>query len=76
MVNAEQAAAGKDLNLEIRQAIQARKFAAIILDHGWSPALFDIDKHYRKQATVFSDPQGFWTFTGARTRPETIYVPR
>jgi 4-amino-4-deoxy-L-arabinose transferase-like glycosyltransferase len=76
VVNAKQAGAGADLNLEIRQAVQERKFAAIVLDHGWSPKLFDIDKHYRKQATVFGDPKGFWTFTGARTRPETIYVPR
>ncbi len=65
---------------EIKQAIQEKRFSAIILNNNeWFLFWFsdDIEKHYVKQpGRVFEDAHVFWTVTGMRTRPEFVYIPR
>ena len=66
---------GKKLFHEIRQAINEQKFSAIILDNK-KFFQYDTDKFYKKSGPVFQDKNVFWPVTGARNRPEFIYVPK
>ena len=58
---------------ELRAAIDDRRFAAIVLD---SPGWFrdDVGRRYRDAGSVFDDDV-FWPVTGARLRPDRIYLP-
>lgn len=62
------------LTQEIRQAIAARKFQAIILDHEWWFSE-DVKTYYQQQGQVFEQHEVFFPVTGFRTRPEAIYLP-
>jgi 4-amino-4-deoxy-L-arabinose transferase-like glycosyltransferase len=64
---------GKKLENEIAQAIREKRFSAIIQD---MDCFKDIERYYTIQRPVFSDETIFWTVTGARTRPQVIYVPK
>lgn len=73
------------LTHEIRQAIREKRFAAVILNEPlfvWFlkdifPQLKkDIEENYVRQGLLFDSDSVFWPVTGARTRPEFIYVPR
>ncbi len=60
---------------QISQALNEKKFDAIILDSTrfYSPA--DIEKNYVMQKVLFNSSTVFWPVTGYQTRPEFIYVP-
>jgi 4-amino-4-deoxy-L-arabinose transferase-like glycosyltransferase len=67
----------KKLNLinQTRTAIREKRFAAIIVDTWWW-FQDDIDKYYRLAGNVFERADVFYPVSGARTRPELIYVPK
>jgi 4-amino-4-deoxy-L-arabinose transferase-like glycosyltransferase len=76
---------GKDTRLqtellkEIEDAIQQRRFSAIILDESPDRMLFrdvGLEKHYMLQGTVFKDREIFCTRSGGTLRPEGIYLPK
>lgn len=59
---------------DVRQAIRERRFGAVILD---SRAWFrGIDSCYSEDGRVFEDDTVFWPVTGAKLRPEHLYLPR
>jgi len=65
---------------EVQQAIAQQRFSAIILDdipkeldNYWTPLLAP---YYQLDQTVFTDPNVFWTVSGAHKRPQLIYVPK
>ncbi|MBT3408694.1 hypothetical protein HN415_08510 [Candidatus Woesearchaeota archaeon] len=62
----------KELNDEIKNSMQDKKFDAIIIDHPW---FFQelIDANYNKKENVFNDNEVFFPKTGAKLRPEYIY---
>jgi len=60
---------------EIRQALAAKKFAAIMDDGDWFFSA-EIANSYQKQRRVFADEQVFWPVAGFRTRPENVYLPK
>lgn len=64
----------RDLEDEVRGAIQRREFAAIILDRDWY--IDDIESHYDLADSVFDQSGVFLPVAGWRVRPERIYVPK
>ncbi len=67
---------GPDLYREITTAIQEHRFGAIIVEETWPADRFNIKTYYTLHETIFDDPSVFWTVTGARTRPQFIYLPK
>ena len=63
-----------ELIKEIHQALQEKKFAALILDAPWYWEI--TGKHYAMQKKVFASEHVFWPVTGMRTRPQFIVVPK
>jgi 4-amino-4-deoxy-L-arabinose transferase-like glycosyltransferase len=72
---ADQGGAGRALETEVRGAIAARRFPALVLDP--TPHWFagDFAEHYRR-ADELPDPGAFLPVSGSRRRPEAIYLPR
>lgn len=68
------AALSKKLVDEIRAEIHQQKYGAIVLDREWFRE--DVEKYYVNAGRVFDNDTVFWPVTGARTRPEWIYIPR
>jgi 4-amino-4-deoxy-L-arabinose transferase-like glycosyltransferase len=60
----------------MEDALQSRKFAAIILDNKNWHFMSEMLKFYSLQGKVFGAESVFWTVTGNRTRPEHIYIPK
>ena len=64
------------LSQDLQNAIQQQTFDEIILDSdldlGW--CCVGIDKYYTKTGEVFQDPTVFYTLTGDKKRPTTIYI--
>lgn len=63
------------LRNEIIDALQRKAFAALVMD---GPTLMPtyVERAYVPARRLFGERDVFWTVTGLRTRPETIYVPR
>lgn len=63
---------------EFVSAVENRYFDYIILDNvnrlGFLQA--EIEKHYRLEERIFKDGAVFWTLSGAKRRPEYIYVKK
>ncbi|HEY2953680.1 MAG TPA: glycosyltransferase family 39 protein [Candidatus Eisenbacteria bacterium] len=57
-------------------ALAARRYAAVVTDPP-EPAwlLAPLERWYRPTGTLIHDPRSFFTVTGARTRPERIWLP-
>ena len=72
---ADQAGAGRALESEVREAIAARRFPALVLDT--TPHWFarDFTSQYRR-ADELPDPGAFLPVSGSRRRPGAIYLPR
>jgi hypothetical protein len=67
---------GRDvLKAEIREAIQGRRFAAIILDGEWR-FMAEIEANYSYAGPIFEDEDVFWPATGMPTRPQRLYLVR
>ena len=67
---------GRDaLKAEIREAIQGRRFAAIILDGEWR-FMAEIEANYTYAGPIFEDEDVFWPATGMPTRPQRLYLVR
>ncbi len=68
--------AAANLMQQFTDALKGQYFDYIILDNvnrlGFMQEL--IDEYYIVQEKVFSDESVFWTFSGAKRRPEYIYV--
>jgi len=60
---------------QMREALRSQRFGAVILDTGWW-FQEELEAHYEPADPVFTDPKVFWPVSGARTRPERVYVPR
>jgi 4-amino-4-deoxy-L-arabinose transferase-like glycosyltransferase len=59
----------------VRQALAARQFDLVIIDRaGWMRP--DLEHSYEAAGPVFPSPAGFWTLSGMRLRPQTVYRPR
>ena len=65
---------------EIKAAVAAKRFDAIILDHipkelraYWDDLL---SPYYRLDRKLFADDDVFWTVSGAPKRPQLVYVRR
>jgi 4-amino-4-deoxy-L-arabinose transferase-like glycosyltransferase len=72
---ADRAGAGQALEAEVRGAIAARRFPALVLDT--TPHWFarDFTAHYWR-ADELPDQGAFLPVSGSRRRPEAIYLPR
>ena len=65
---------GRDaLKAEIREAIQGRRFEAIILDGEWR-FMAEIEANYTYAGPIFEDEDVFWPATGMPTRPQRLYL--
>ncbi len=70
----------EELKAELVESIEAafreKRFAAVLWDFGeiqWE----ELPRNYeRLPGRIFDEPRVFKPVTGARLRPETIYVPR
>jgi hypothetical protein len=63
------------LDREIREAILSQRFDSIIVDAGdWFPE--ELESAYELSEELFDDQVTFRTRTGARTRPERVFLPR
>jgi hypothetical protein len=63
------------LTADVRRRLDAREFAAVVLDNDWWRA--DVDASYVRSQTLFLDePEVFWPRTGWRTRPRDVYDRR
>jgi hypothetical protein len=61
------------------QALHRKDFSAIVLDSdpyllAWFNNL--LPENYMPKQEIFNDKSVFWTRTGMRTRPETVYLPK
>lgn len=70
---------GNEMKGNLMKKLEAQEFNAIIIDNemlslqdGWFTE--NLNKYYVKNGTLFVDETVFWTVSGVRTRPETIYV--
>jgi hypothetical protein len=60
---------------ELQAAFAARRFDAVVVsDEGWHPEV-GLERHYRLAGRVFSAEAGY-PRSGARKRPDYVYVPR
>ncbi|UCC67086.1 MAG: glycosyltransferase family 39 protein [Armatimonadota bacterium] len=64
----------QQLSLQIGQAVQQRRFAAIVMDTGRPTG--DVEPYYLRQQKMFAREDVFWPVTGLKKRPEFIYVPK
>ncbi len=63
------------LVMEVRETLGAQQFELVIVDRaGWMRP--DLERAYEPAGPVFPSPTGFWTLTGMRLRPQTVYTPR
>lgn len=62
------------LLLEIRQALQEKRFAAILLEEEWLKD--EIELYYNRGGPVFPVEDVFWPVTGLKIRPEVVYWPK
>ena len=72
---ADRRGAGPVLEAEVRAAIEAQRFPALVLDaarHWFAPVF---DRHY-VQVERMPDETAFWPVSGSRRRPAALYVPR
>src|SRR6185503_17178100 len=75
---------GQELAREFRQTIRERRFAAIYLDDsdmvvwtGFSQFFGeDLDAFYESRVRLQYPQDAFWPRSGARTRPDLVFVPR
>jgi hypothetical protein len=60
---------------EVKRALQAREYEAIVLDDGF---LFadDVARHYRLERRLWETEGAFLPVTGNPMKPEALYVPR
>ena len=63
-----------DLAAEIKDAMEKKRFAAIILDDPDDSLLEGVNT-YRSAGDLFNDPHVFFPVAGAPTRPQHIFVP-
>ena len=63
------------LVMEVRKTLGAQQFELVIVDRaGWMRP--DLERAYQPAGPVFPSPTGYWTLTGMRLRPQTVYTPR
>jgi hypothetical protein len=63
------------LRAEVDEAVRGRRFSMIVLSSTPFPITPQVEPSYTFRATLFEDPRVFWPLSGARRRPERIYVP-
>lgn len=66
---------GRELKARWRQALCERRFSAVLLD-GAFPFLPELKAAYREERRLNELGDAFFTVSGARTRPEVLYLPR
>jgi hypothetical protein len=59
---------------EIRAAITARRFGAIVLDGVYYEKV--MAESYREAGPLFGQPDVFYPLVGFRTRPERLLLPK
>ena len=63
------------LEKEIKEAIENRRFNALVLDSpNWNRLL--LNRNYKFSRIIFRNPKQFWPVTGKRLRPNYIYLPK
>jgi len=65
----------RDLKARWRQALCERRFSAVLMD-GAFPFLPELNAAYREERRLGELGEAFFTVSGARTRPEVLYLPR
>jgi hypothetical protein len=60
------------LESDYRNAIEEKRFSAIVLDAGGSYFQEEFEKHYDKRQLELGGPDVLWTLTGYRTSPRLI----
>jgi 4-amino-4-deoxy-L-arabinose transferase-like glycosyltransferase len=74
VVRGDKGETGVGLENEMKQAIRAKRFAAVILDVAWNDDEFQAA--YRLDRHIFTDPTVLWPVTGLGVRPQFFYVPK
>lgn len=66
---------GAAFRAAMTQAIRERRFAAVVTDTEW---WFDaaLAEQYERTGPIFEDPKVFYPVTGARSRPEWLWLRR
>jgi hypothetical protein len=72
---ADKGTVGLKLRAEIRAALKARRFSAVILEHPHWFKMY-LDEDYAVKEPVFGDKNVFWPVTGKKRKNRYIYVPR
>ncbi len=73
-VSTNDSPASQALADEIAQAFRQQRFAAVFTDPKWTTP--ELETYYVPQQIKYIKPDAFFPVTGARTRPEIMWVPR
>jgi hypothetical protein len=63
------------LRSDLTAAIEGRRFGLIVTSNRPFPSFPSLEPSYSLKGEVFDNSNLFWPLTGARRRPERIYVP-
>ncbi len=61
----------------LREAIRGQRWSAVVMDHieVREPLIDRFAEAYAPTQALISSPAAFWTRSGVRTRPETLWMP-
>lgn len=66
-----------DLVRELADAMEQKKYAAILVDDSWRDFVTAFSRHYRREPELFQDEEDvFFPVTGPRTRPQILFTLR
>jgi hypothetical protein len=66
-----------DLEQQLRDALASRRFAAVVIDRPWRDFFMEaLEQSYESAGPIFADPRVFWTVSGLRSRPASVYRPK
>jgi hypothetical protein len=77
VLRGEDEALREDLEQQLRDALASRRFAAVVIDRPWRDFFMQaLDASYAPSGPIFGDPRVFWTVSGLRSRPASVYLPK
>jgi hypothetical protein len=66
-----------ELEDQLRDALRSQRFAAVVIDRPWRDFFMEaLEESYEPGAPIFTDPRDFWTVSGLRSRPASVYRPK
>jgi hypothetical protein len=66
-----------ELEGQLRDALLSQRFAAVVIDRPWRDFFMAaLEESYEPAGPIFADPRVFWTVSGLRSRPASVYRPK